>query len=344
MLNSSDYLTSDTSDNDSCYIFSWISLIYSLIFPSESRKKTNKKLSVFFEDDLLDDTDSVKGFLGYLNEKKLEKEILSFRFGESSIYNGKTFSEIMKEKGFNDLIFDFDTSDYYIHRLQIYNKSIDMQHILVQLFLRCDDTMSVKTIRSFTGSIFQEQLIKGNKFILDYFKKPELSVTMVEWLRLQDFTQRCDDRMLLPSQLHSGLKLTREAHIILQTYSRKQHREGIVNTPEQWHNALQYLKLNPPFRFLNPAFEGIFLSINEAVKKDITTHGFDKVSWAVCSKCLRRRDNNARFEWIKMEQMSPLSKHMEEYFQSQEYQEMVMLNYDPNNLYIDWSLFYGKTG
>ncbi|KAL7722016.1 Uncharacterized protein QTN25_000790 [Entamoeba marina] len=117
MLNSSDYLTSDTSDNDSCYIFSWISLIYSLIFPSESRKKTNKKLSVFFEDDLLDDTDSVKGFLGYLNEKKLEKEILSFRFGESSIYNGKTFSEIMKEKGFNDLIFDFDTSDYYIHRV-----------------------------------------------------------------------------------------------------------------------------------------------------------------------------------------------------------------------------------
>ena len=40
--------------------------------------------------------------------------------------------------------------------------------------------------------------------------------------------------------------------------------------------------------------------------------------------------------WLKLEQMSPLSDEMNQYFNSKEYKEMVKNNYHPENIYIDW--------
>lgn len=156
---------------------------------------------------------------------------------------------------------------------------------------------------------------------------------------MQDYRQKCQNKLLLPSQYHTGLGITKEIHQCVQLYSNRQKRDGISNTPEQWHNALQYLKLTTPFRFLNPTYEGIFLSINDAVQQDIVSHGFVEVAWAVASKCLRRRDNGEAFEWIKLEQISPLSTLLINYFSSERYQSIVNENYHPENLYIDWARF-----
>ncbi|BFU23971.1 hypothetical protein KM1_045780 [Entamoeba histolytica HM-3:IMSS] len=341
------YLTKEESTTeDGCALryFNYLyELLVSIFFPQQQLKKVNKQLSVFFEDEdneLISNKVCVDGFLGKFNETQLQHELLDYRFGPESTFCGKSFKEIFKEKGFNNLKIVFDTEDYYIHRCQVYNESIDMQHLLIQLFIRCDHTLFIWSSKSFSNSIFQEQLVKGNEFIKNHFKHPNLNVTIVEWLRVQDYRHYCKNKMLLPSQLHTGLGLTREIHYCVQHYAKQSQRDGISNTPEQWHNALQYLRLNPPFKFLNPAYEGIFLSINEAVKNDIKEKGFAEVVWALTSKCLKRKDNGERFEWLKMEQISPMSQELKMYFNSNEYNALVNENYHPENLFIDWDLFY----
>ena len=334
------------------FISNIINTLKSILFPKQNLKQINKDLSVFFEDieteEMTGKEVNVEGFLGIYNEDELQKELINYTFGKESIHCGKSFEQILSEKGFQDIKIVFDTEDFYIHRLQIYNEIVDMQHLLIQLFIRCDNIVSLETNKQHSNHTFSDELSQGVEFTRKYFRehfhnKGNLNVTNVEWLRIQDYRQQCENKILLPSQLHSGLGLTREVHLCVQHFSKKQQRDGIINTPEQWHNACHYLKMNPPFQFINPVYEGIFLSINDAIKNDIEEKGFVEVVWAITSQCLRRKDNGEKIEWLKLEQMSPLSDEMNQYFNSKEYKEMVKNNYHPENIYIDWDK-YGPCG
>ncbi|ELP87778.1 hypothetical protein EIN_411310 [Entamoeba invadens IP1] len=346
---SQSFLSKQPEQTDGCFSHVCYTLFADIIFflfPSHHLKTVNKQLATFFEDeditDICSSSVSIEGFVREFDENSLRKELMNtkFDFGEKSQFNGKTFNEIFKEKGFNEIKIVFDTEDFFVHRLEVYNHKVDVHHLLIQLFIRCEHSLSVHSCRDFSNSIFKNALQEGAEVTKNYFKNPTISVTTVEWLRIQDYTSYDKEKMLLPSQLHNGLGLTREVHRTVQHYATQYNRDGVSNTPEQWHNALQYLKLDPPFKFLNPAFEGIFLSINEAVKEDIQTKGYSQVVWAISSRCLKRRDSGEKFDWLKMEQISPISKEMNGYFDSDKYKEIVKKNFRPDNLYIDWNMFH----
>ena len=212
----------------------------------------------------------------------------------------------------------------------------------MQLFLRVETAVHVPTARTVAPGVVRRAVEAGNAVVRRVLGATTLEMTQVEWLRLQDYRVKAADAALLPSQLHPGLHLMKEVHELLLHFARQQGRDGILNTPEAWHNALLYIRTDPPLRFLNPAFEGLFLAINDAVAADVARVGLAEVSWAISRGCLRHRPTGERVEWVKMEQVGALSPALEAYFASPEYTAEVARHRDAAALWIDWSLFFGK--
>lgn len=90
----------------------------------EQRKNGKKDEIIVFDDD--DDFYSLdffqKGcdkFLNIYETKELEQDILNYRvkLGRNM---GKTIKQILQKKGFENLVFTFDLSDYYVHKVCFY--------------------------------------------------------------------------------------------------------------------------------------------------------------------------------------------------------------------------------
>lgn len=161
----------------------------------------------------------------------------------------------------------------------------------------------------------------------------ELDMTIIDWLRLQDYRLQASS-MILPNQIHPGLGIGHEIEEVLMYMIRRKKRDGAFNTPEHWYNAYMYYNYCH-FHFLNPAFEGIFRSINESIRKDIETKKLTKVAWAVTQGKLYHRLTGLPFKWVMTEQVCPMSRRMKKYFDN-DYTNIVMRNYHPKDYYIKW--------
>eukprot|EP00698_Gefionella_okellyi_P000171 TRINITY_DN1014_c0_g3_i3.p2 TRINITY_DN1014_c0_g3~~TRINITY_DN1014_c0_g3_i3.p2 ORF type:complete len:174 (-),score=60.42 TRINITY_DN1014_c0_g3_i3:377-898(-) len=112
-------------------------------------------------------------------------------------------------------------------------------------------------------------------------------------------------------------------------------RDGIMNIPEYFHNALLY---SPQFQFINPAFEGMFRSILAAVTPALEQYGLAAVSWAVAEGKLIDMHRNRRYQWQPEEQVRALSARMKAYFDSQAYQQVLQQSVDTERFVLRWDV------
>ena len=88
----------------------------------ESSKKPKSSLEdaiVFDDDDFYDIDFFQKGcerFLNWYDKKQLENDILSYRV-KMGRYSGRTMAQILEKRGFENIVFQFDLSDYYVHKV-----------------------------------------------------------------------------------------------------------------------------------------------------------------------------------------------------------------------------------
>ena len=168
-------------------------------------------------------------------------------------------------------------------------------NLMVQFFVRRDTSFSVMETKSFTSAesgvpaYYADAFNEGLKHLRGYFGQKRLQMLVIEWLRLQNPRQSFGERMPLPGQIHPGLGIGTEIDSVLIDLATSSHRDGILNLPEHWYNAYLYTRSRRPYKFLNPAFQGYFQSICDALEDDVRTRGLPAVAWAIFRGLLRCR-------------------------------------------------------
>jgi hypothetical protein len=149
---------------------------------------------------------------------------------------------------------------------------------------------------------------------------PAPNLLNIRWLSLQNPLARFSaDRPRLPGQRFPGTGFGRVCAHLLADLARANGRDGIVNVPEHFHNAVLYASEN--FHFLNPEDQGRFEKIADDLRHDFDRRGMAAVSWAVSLGFLLC--NGEQFVWEAHEQVLPFTRMMAAYFESPEYCQIV---------------------
>ncbi len=222
-------------------------------------------------------------FLGFYSHKGFE--LIVRKYGIL-----KTLEEI----GFKNVEYKIDTSDLYIHKVTFYDK----KRMLIEAVLKRES----KTLD------------------LPFYPKADgkrITILSIEWLSMQnpdaDFSI---ERPRLPGQQYPGLGLASRAVELLMIAAWRLKLAGLVNKPQQYHNAFLYSKI---FYYLNPEHQAKLM----AISRDTKRYPLNKTAWAVEWGALIDEVENKPFVWSASEQIVPLDIELKKAFNSWEYRRLV---------------------
>ncbi|KAI8803442.1 hypothetical protein BJ742DRAFT_857589 [Cladochytrium replicatum] len=148
-----------------------------------------------------------------------------------------------------------------------------------------------------------------------------LTVTCVEWLCMQNPKARFE-RPAAPGQKFPGLGVANKFITGLVLLAKKKARDGLLNTPENFHNAL--LNSSKGWKFINPAFQGYVEALVDNLHEDIKKHGVPAVSFAFLFGLVKDQFGVTEV-WTTQDQLLPTSKTAQTYFDSRAYKQLVKL-------------------
>lgn len=157
------------------------------------------------------------------------------------------------------------------------------------------------------------------------FKEPRLSRLGLEvlsflsmhWLTLQDPDRPFPPaRPRLPGQEHPGLGLSRALYTRLLLWAEDWGKDGLLNFPEYYHNALIYA---PAFRFISPAREGRF----QALRRDLAPLSLAEASWAVHEGRVLEEPAGVALRWEPAEMVAPVSHDVRRYLEATDFRRAV---------------------
>jgi GNAT superfamily N-acetyltransferase len=140
-----------------------------------------------------------------------------------------------------------------------------------------------------------------------------LSFLVVHWAALQNPRGRFTSaKPRLPGQLYPGLGLGKRLYDRLLAWARDFGKDGLMNLPEYFHNAVLYSSL---FRFLSPARQGRF----EALRRDLASLHVAAASAAVKEGRVFEQSSGTAFRWEPGEMVAPINERLRAYLDSEEY-------------------------
>jgi hypothetical protein len=215
----------------------------------------------------------------------------------------------LSEIGFPDWTLELDLSDPFNHYLYIRSpKFPDKKQYLLYIIVRTDQFILKVS----------SHCPQGLAFIRDNCNFDELNLLYIRWLSLQNpARQFTPDRPRLPGQQFPGSGLGRTFLMELRKWCLKADRDGILNDPEHFHNAVLYKGFHFMDPYLEAQFNRMLLDLNTEIKKK----SLAMVSWAVGTGALRLQGK--QFLWNMGEQVLPLSRTMISYFNSCKYTDTV---------------------
>jgi len=157
------------------------------------------------------------------------------------------FLQMLRDKGFEDVVLDVDTSEPPSHTMRIYyGGRRDPDHLLIEIVLQ---------FRTLT---------------LPARRRREYRMLSIEWLVMQDPRREFPrDRPSLPDQEHPGLGLFRWLAELLRLIAVRLECDGLMNRPAHFHNAFLYGK---EMKFVDPRDEGLLRALERDVLGDLSLH------------------------------------------------------------------------
>lgn len=144
-----------------------------------------------------------------------------------------------------------------------------------------------------------------------------LSVLTVHWLSLQNPRARFTAaKPRLPGQVYPGLGLGRRVFERLYLWAQTWGKDGLVNLPEYFHNAVFYSAM---FHFLSPDRQGRF----EALRRDLGRLHVAVASAAVAEGRVIDLRSGEPFAWEPAEMIAPLGEPLKHYLCSADYSQAV---------------------
>ncbi|EAY07195.1 hypothetical protein TVAG_050100 [Trichomonas vaginalis G3] len=223
------------------------------------------------------------------------------------IRNSK-FNDDFQRMGYPDWYIEFDLSDCFTHLAYVFSRHLEgKEKYIAFLAIEVGEFQLKET--SAKG--------KGTAILSQYLPK-SLNLLNVKWLSLQDpLSKFSAKRPRLPGQRFPGTGAGRHVFEFFIQLCTKSERDGIVNTPEHFHNAFIY----EGFLFLDADVEGNFRAMKRDLASDIQNRGLAAVSWAIYLGFLR--ENDTPVKWKPEEQAFAISEQFKRYFDSPSYNSAV---------------------
>jgi hypothetical protein len=89
------------------------------------------------------------------------------------------------------------------------------------------------------------------------------------------------------------------------------------------------------YAFFSPTEAGIM----EAMLRDITGRPLADISFAVAFDCLLDARTSRRIKWRTSEQIYPISRHLQDYVEDEQYKKIVLEAMEEHTFTIDWERF-----
>ena len=220
------------------------------------------------------------------------------------------FFDLLREKGFDDLLISIDTRQAARHVMRIHYRDRDPEHLLIE---------AAACLRPF------------------YLPGGEVCQTLrVEWLLMQNPTANFNlEQPPLPGQDYPGLGLFRWFGEILRLVAMRLSCDGVSNQPERYHNGHLYGKV---MRFFRPEDEGVLRALDRDLLASTSLSDGDgdggdgdgglglnlaEATRAVDAGKIYDVDRGEIFRWEERTQVLPITLKLSRYFADAEYQERV---------------------
>lgn len=215
----------------------------------------------------------------------------------------------LEDAGFGDWTVELDLSDPFNHYLYIRSPRFkEVDKYIAFLIVRVDQPLLKVNAHS----------PRGLEFIHEHLNLNKWNILNIQWLSLQNpgakFTEA---RPRLPGQRYPGSGLGRSVFYELKRYCKAAKRDGIMNIPEHFHNAVMY----HGFYFIDPYNQAIFNRMLLDLEPEIQARSLADVSWAVGTGALRLDDKE--YAWNLGEQILPLTMTAVSYFNSCHYTDAI---------------------
>ena len=245
-------------------------------------------------------------FLRYYSREGLEKAMEMY-----GIF------DLLRRKGFDDFLIDFEVEDPYRQKVRLYAGGEKRpENLLIDLIMREGILHPCRGLPSDPDD-----------------GSTQFSVLTIEWLCMQNpLASFAPERPPLPGQTHPGLGIGYEMQEFMVLMGKRLRKDGLVNHPQHYHNAKLY---HGKFRFYDPVEEGRLI----ALIRDTGDQNLADVSWAVHHGCLQDRKNGEPVTWQGGTQVYPLAEGLETYFLSDAYHDAVWETVGNTHYRIDWELF-----
>ena len=240
----------------------------------------------FTDQDLFNPDSNRRGhnfFLGYYSHKGLK--LIIQKYG---------ILEVLEKKGFKDVNYIIDTDDPYVHKLMFYHK----KNMIIEAVLK-RETLSL--------DIPDCTKLHGKR----------ISILSIEWLSMQNpYGEFTIKRPQLPAQQHPGLGLASQAVEMFMIAAWRLKLGGLINTPQQYHNAYLYSRI---FFYLNPDHQAMLM----AMIRDTKRYPLFKVAWALEWNAIHDLKNDKPAEWFAAKQIVPLDEELKKVFNSWNYRRKI---------------------
>ncbi len=233
-----------------------------------------------------------------------------------AVLNKKSFFKEAQKRKLWPLDFDLDSSEFPLQRVQIFYQEKKPEKMIVDLKIK-------------EGTFYPK------KKIASLFPLSEYKFLILDWLTLQNPLLNFSlEKSPLPGQSRPGLNLGKKVFDIFVYLARLSRRDGVLAFPNYFHNALLFSRY---FHFLNPGKLGEVL----AIRATFPEVSFKKLAWIVYLDCMRDK-NGRKYEWEAEEQIFPLNKALNNYFDSKSYKDKVKKSQAQLSFKIDWECYKKK--
>ncbi len=139
----------------------------------------------------------------------------------------------------------------------------------------------------------------------------------INWAMLQNprinFTK---EHPQFPGQEHPGLGLGRKCQEFLVTLARELRRDGLINYPQFFHNAVIY---RDEYSIVDPIRQGELL----AMIRDLSKRPLHLASHAIAAGKLMDKVDHRAVEWKPDAMICPIRRRLKKYFETSAYRKAV---------------------
>jgi hypothetical protein len=270
------------------------------------------EIDVSINENSVDDISDSFGYFVY--SKKSEVKFLNrFTIEDIMVIMKRTgLVKHLHNRGFENIIPIIDRDEALVHYLKIYGNDTLPDNLLIDL--RLSETRFIPDER-----FFEKDSVLNT-----------LDMIVIEWLTLQNpRTGFTDTKPQLPGQRNPGLGALRFMMDIMFNIGRGVIKDGFLDIPEHIHGAIMY---SSKFKFFNPAHEAIL----RAILRDLKNYSLLDISWGVTTDTIIDATTDKPQEYKSSEQIFPVSKRLQDYFNSKKYNEEFKGVYREKRYWLDF--------